>query len=288
MPLPIAEVLLVERTVWKFATADWDRLDALLHEEDWSQISRMTPDMGAQTLSDTLMRHAGCCIQKKNVVEKKSTHPWLNDVVVCAIADRRDAEGTPSEAEAARECSKTVMTEYNKWVCNVHDDLVTTKRGSKAWWKKQRQLQLQKQKCSSIPALKKLDGDWVGDSQGKADLLAETLSSKYSLPEQSVNEYSELKPRHLQWIHDRSSLLTHEAAQDIMSNFREDSATGLDAVPTRIIKRCAAALARPVYMLGMTILATGHWPLLYTQYWIACLFKKKKTFSMRQTIVAYI
>ena len=64
-----------------------------------------------------------------------------------------------------------------------------------------------------------------------------------------------------------------------MSTLKADSATGPDAVPTRVIKRCAAALARPVYMLAMTIVATGRWPALYTQHWIACLYKKKSVFD---------
>jgi len=74
-PLPVPEVETIERQVWKFATADWDRLDALLQKEDWSVVSFMCPDSGAKHLSETLLDHATRCIKKKKVVEKKThTH----------------------------------------------------------------------------------------------------------------------------------------------------------------------------------------------------------------------
>ena len=105
-PLPVPEVESIEREVWKFGTADWDRLECLLQEEDWSGMSCVCPHKGARHLSETVLEHAGSCIKKKRIVEKKSTHPWLNEAVLRAVADKRDAEGTPLEKEKAQACSK--------------------------------------------------------------------------------------------------------------------------------------------------------------------------------------
>ena len=234
----------------------------------------MEPDEGSRHLSETLLQHSGNCIQKKCVVEKKTTHPWLNDVVLRAVTEKRDAEGMASEIEKAKMCSQVVMQEYNNWVTKVHKDLTDMKPGSKSWWKFERQLQLQKQKCSSIPALKLADGSWTCDNKGKADVLATTLASKYSLAELRPNDYSDIDEEHLNWLIDRGQVLTPLAARDIMKSLREDSATGPDLVPTRIIKHCADSLAIPVYLLAMTILRTGRWPELYTLHWVACLHKK--------------
>ena len=172
-------------------------------------------------------------------------------------------------------CSQVVIQEYNNWVTKVHKDLTDMKPGSKSWWKFERQLQLQKQRCSSIPALKLADGSWTCDNKGKADVLATTLASKYSLAELRPNDYSDIDEEHLNWLIDRGQVLTPLAARDIMKSLREDSATGPDLVPTRIIKHCADSLAIPVYLLAMTILRTGRWPELYTLHWVACLHKKK-------------
>ena len=277
-PLPVRTI---ECEVWKFATADWDRLEALLHKENWSSIFRICPDEGARHLSKTLLEHARSCIPKKRIVEKKSTHPWLNEVVLQAVANKKDAEGTPSEKEKAVVCSSIVLREYNGWVSEVHKELASMRQGSKAWWKRERQLQLQKQKCSSIPALKKSDGTWTCDSKGKADELATTLVGKYTLTDQCDNEYSTIDDETLDWLIDRGKVLHPTAARDIMKALREDSATGPDAVPTRIIKRCADALALPVYLLAMAILRSRRWPEPYTIHWVACLHKKKSVCDAR-------
>ena len=237
-------------------------------------MSCVCPDEGARHLSETLLQHASSCVRKKRIVERKSTHPWLNEAVLQAVADKRDAEGTPGETEKAKACSSAVLQEYNGWVSDVHKH-ASMKQGSKNWWKVERQLQLQKQKCSSIPALKQEDGTWTRDSKGKADVLATTLSSKYTLAERQSGEYSTIQDERLNWLLDRGKVLHPAAARDIMKALREDSATGPDMVPTRMIKRCADALAVPVYMLAMAILKSGRWPEVYTTHWVACLHKKK-------------
>ena len=139
----------------------------------------------------------------------------------------------------------------------------------------EQQLQLQKKRCGSIPALKSTDGTWVRDSEGKANLLATALSNKYKLAELTSNEYSCINDEQLDWLIDRAAVLHPDAARGIMANLREDSATGPDKVPTRIIKQCAEALAMPLDFLAMAILASGRWPELYTLHWVACLHKEK-------------
>ena len=158
-------------------------------------------------------------------------------------------------------------------------DLEEKRKGSKSWWARERQLQRQAQRCCSIPALKKTDGTWVRNGQDKADLLAQTLSAKYTLAVQVKNEYTELAEESLTWATDRESVLTVKAAGQVMSGLREDSATGPDKVPTRIIKQCAQAVVFPMYLLATLILRTGRWPALYTMHWVACLHKKKIVFD---------
>ena len=193
---------------------------------------------------------------EKRFVEQKSSHPWLNESVERAVADKRDAEGTPSEKEQAKACSSIVLREYNDWVRATHHDLANMRQGSKAWLKKERQLQLHKQKCSSIPALKLHDGTWTCDNKGKADALATALAGKYALANLQEGEYTAITDETLEWLVDRGKVLHPEAAKNIMVELRADSATGPDAVPTRLIKNCANSLALPVYLLALAILRT--------------------------------
>ena len=181
MPLPVPRQELVLREGWKFGTADWDRLNADLEEEDWTSIEAMSTDDAANHLSKRVLELAEKSIQKTIIRDRKSTHPWLNDTVLQAVANKREAEGTPEEAARAETCSEVVKREYFAWVASVRRDLQDKNRGSKTWWARERQLQLKTQKCCSIPALKKPDGSWVRNAQGKADLLAQTLAGTYKL-----------------------------------------------------------------------------------------------------------
>ena len=60
---------------------------------------------------------------------------------------------------------------------------------------------------------------------------------------------------------------------------REESATGPDELPTRILKRCGAALARPIHMLIMLMLQHGIWPGAWKVHWIVPLYKRKAVFD---------
>ena len=135
--MPVPEVESIEREVWKFAAADWDRLEALLPEENRSSIFHICPDEGARLIPETLLGHARRCTPKKRIVEQKSTQPWLNEVVLRAVADKKDAEGTPPEKEKAVERSSIVLRAYNGWVSEVHKELASMRQGSKAWWKRE-------------------------------------------------------------------------------------------------------------------------------------------------------
>ena len=68
-------------------------------------------------------------------------------------------------------------------------------------------------------------------------------------------------------------------AQTCLQQLDEDSATGPDKIPARVLKRCAVQLAEPVYLLGLAILDSGVWPALWIQHWVAAIYKKKSVFD---------
>ena len=64
-------------------------------------------------------------------------------------------------------------------------------------------------------------------------------------------------------------------AERFLRNLREDSATGPDGLPARILRRCSKALARPVALIGRQLLRSGEWPDGWKLHWIFPLHKKK-------------
>ena len=64
-----------------------------------------------------------------------------------------------------------------------------------------------------------------------------------------------------------------------MAALREDSATGPDGLPTRLLKTCAAELAKPVHKLARNVLCSGRWPAGWCVHWIVPLHKKGSTWK---------
>ena len=75
----------------------------------------------------------------------------------------------------------------------MRGELLNMQSDFKAWWAKQRQLQMQKQQICSIPALKDSDDRRVLDMEGKANLFAKSFQNKFCRPIAEVNEYSQME-----------------------------------------------------------------------------------------------
>ena len=191
-----------------------------------------------------------------------------------AVQAKRLAPGSVEEAARAVECSAVVSAEYQSWYSRTQQDLNAMQRGSKSWWAKERQLQLNKQKQCSIPALQDKEGCWHRDARSKAQLLADTFAGKCNLPEEEINQYSEIQELGVEWRSDRMKNLQEETVERVLANLKADSATGPDLLPSRVLKMCSAALAFPVYTLTMTILREGVWPSSWGQHWAAPIYKK--------------
>ena len=73
--------------------------------------------------------------------------------------------------------------------------------------------------------------------------------------------------------------ITEDIVEKTLSELRCDSATGPDAIPTKIMKECAKQLARPLFILANRILDTGRWPDIWMVRWIVPLHKKNNVYT---------
>ena len=279
MPCTLVEASEFERQVWHFDTADWDRLKYELGSKEWpALVQNSDPERGVESINNTIQQAMADSISTKNIRDKQSTHPWINQRVMQAVQRKASARGECEQATRAKECSRIILEERNHWINRQRHELKTLPRGSKAWWRKEKQLQQVCQKQSSIPALRGLDGAWVRESQTKADLLAQTFMAKCKMPAEEANEYSALPKIAQPWQLDCSTLRV-KYAQKCLQQLDEDSATGPNKIPAKVLKRCAIQLAEPVYLLGLAILDSGVWPAVWIQHWVAAIYKKKSVFD---------
>ena len=115
-----------------------------------------------------------------------------------------------------------------------------------------------KGKTCNVPALRNSEGAWVTTAKGKADLFAKTFGDKYTLEAAEANRYTELAEDTSEvgnWL-----LPSKEDAKEVLKAVKEESATGPDSVPTRVLKVCAEELAEPLWLLAHKVLEEGRWP----------------------------
>ena len=77
LPFKAPEMVHIQREVWKFQSADWVKLRAVLEGEDWSFLEREDAETGAVRLMEMFLAHAETCIQKKVLHENKINTPLV-------------------------------------------------------------------------------------------------------------------------------------------------------------------------------------------------------------------
>jgi hypothetical protein len=269
---------IIRRRVWTVWKADWDGLRERLRNTCWDQLSELTPDEGVKLITDEVLDAARACIPQHVLRERKSTHPWMNDEVQDLVRKKHAAVGTSVEYAARDACSRGMMEAFSKYVQDEREALLQLRQASKGWWTKTRRLLHHQGRTSSIPALKDESKQWILDPASKADLFVDTFSKKVSLGIAEINDYTAIEPTPLK---EQGNLkpCTEREAEKMMNCLREDSGTGPDCLPARILKHCAASLAKPVKLLVDRIIESGEWPRSWMIHWIVPLYKKKGVFD---------
>ena len=113
----------------------------------------------------------------------KASHEWLDDRCRTAVAAKRAAQGTPSELARTSECSKVLLQTFHAHRPRLRVKLRALPRGSKKWWRLNKQLMKQTKPTTSVPPLKRNDGSWAASPVDRANLLAETFEDKGTLPD---------------------------------------------------------------------------------------------------------
>ena len=236
--------------------ADWERLHDSLADTCWDHIADQFSTAAAKWITDTILRSASSCIPLSTLRTKKSSHPWLNDRTIALVDAKRTAEGTPFEKAAA----------YHDYTARTAQKMRCIKPSSKLWWKKAKEVMKHEAQVSSIPALESNDGEWVLDAQGKANLFAVTFAEKCKLPRLCYNSHTVCTQCHE--LQTSVVCPSVEQCMAVLTVFRDDSSTGPDLLPARILKRCAEQLAKPLQSLLQRMLETKSWPESWREHWV--------------------
>ena len=107
------------------------------------------------------------------------------------------------------------------------------------------------------------------------------FTGKFVLPEPVNNTYSILQYGAV-WVLEAGLADWHTLRKwtlNALKALKEDSATGPDKLPTRLLKACAEELADFLTDLVLRILLEGEWPDDWREHWVVPLYKKKSVWD---------
>ena len=271
----VPEVHIVERELFDYKTAPWKNIDADLSSRDWdAELAALSVDEAASHFTSAILETLRKHIRHKRSRVHISSHPWLNDRCREAIEKKIAAKGSATETHERDECSRVLNEEHLKYVERTKTKLHKLSSSAKQWWKMSNSLQGRGKNSHGIQPLRREDGTWARVASEKAELLSDTFLSKSRLPEESFNEFSALPPG----LGDADDSFIPVRTRDVqrrLKKLKEDSATGPDAVASRVLKKCSGSLARPLAVIIRRMLREGRWPLCWRFHNIVPLYKKK-------------
>ena len=184
--VPEVKAKTISRYGFHIKRAKWSQLESALDNVDWSPLQRGTSEDALQFFMETLWLLLCIFIPYTEIKIEKRSHPWLNERCSQAILEKNQAENTEAFDAKRKACSQILSEEYKRHVTTLKEKIANLKKGSKQWWRLNRELLDKKNKLSSIPPLR--DGStWIDDSKSKANLLAQKFDAKAKLPNEEVD-----------------------------------------------------------------------------------------------------
>ena len=279
MKLPAPKAKKVERRVYDFKKAKWEQLSDDIQAAAWDCIDSGSVDEASVDFTEDLRSMINDAIPQRTLVEHKGSHPWIDDRVLDAVQRRNEAMGTEAEAAAVIECSDVLFEARSSYQARTKKELAEMPPGSKQGWKKSREILEQKSTSATIPALRATpSSDWCLSEQFKADLLADTFSSKNELAPR-VEEPMPIAGTMCEEQEWAPEIISEDDVARSLTSLREQSATGPDLIPTRVLKWCAHVLAAPVHKLLMRILDAGEWPAIWITHWVVPIYKRSAAWN---------
>ena len=131
VPLPEVTEKTICRYSWKLGQANWKELEKDLQEIDWQILLQGT----AQNAMTYLLEMISLCLQEhipyRKTIQKKSSHPWINERCKEAIAKKNTAEGSADFEAQRKKCTEVLAEEYQNYLALLREKIATIPRWSK-------------------------------------------------------------------------------------------------------------------------------------------------------------
>ena len=275
----------VGRKLWCFEKADPDKVIKCLQDADWGPVST-APDIDTawSYWQDIILAIADKTIPSKVVKRVKPKNPYVTPCIVQAIKAKRAAlrrlKKHPTAANkdsfklARNRVTHLLRKSERAHATSLHRSLRLSPSASTSsdFWHHMKVLQ-GKVKTSIIPDLFSPDSSLVTTAAGKADLLNTFFATQTVLPgaDTSIPDEASLP------FNDRSfsSLSTTPVEVfDVLRSLHEHKAPGFDGLPPRLLKLCAAGIAKSLCVLFNRSFSDGCFPSAWKSALVVPVFKK--------------
>ena len=275
VPFPAVKECAVKRVVWCLSDANWKSLQKELKEVDWSELARGTAEDSVNLflaiLWSLLIKHT----PRKEITNKQSTHPWLNDRCRQAIVNKNDAEGSDSFQAKQEMCDEVLRQERAKYTEALKAKLVTLPKSSKQWWRINRELLNRKATLMTVPPLRD-EGTWILEAKLKADTFAKTFAAKCQLVPETVDTpfFHEPDVEMMDFVAMRTRF-----TRRLLEKLDVSKATGHDRISAAILKRLGECLAMPFTRVCRRLYEEGCWPAVWKLHLIVPIYKRGSAFN---------
>jgi len=195
-----------------------------------------------------------------------------------AIANKHVAENTSRYEVECVKCRLVLTQEHDKYKAKLRVQIAGLSRGSKRWWRLNKQPMDRQSKASFFPPMRDAHGEWHRDPEKKANLFVECWSSKNKLPDEQYEQAFFVQPPQMA----SQFVIRRRTARRLLSALREDQATGPDDIGAVILKRLAKYLAVPLAILCRRIFSEATWPAKWRRHNVMPLFKKGSPYLPNQ------
>lgn len=179
LSFPSPDVTLVEREVLIHAKADWKGLRRAICQSHWRHfIVIEDADLSATNFEHELLKLVRRHIPVRELCEEKRDNAWHDDLCKELIAIKRAGFGTDECILLRDKCTAGLLRAYNEFVTRTRDKLLKLKPSSREWWRQSQSLMSLGVAREVIPLLRRPDGSWAKTPLDKANLLADTFSTK--------------------------------------------------------------------------------------------------------------
>ena len=178
-----------KRKIWKYESGDYDLLNQLIYDFDWTTVEHDTINTYAENFTNKILKICVSAIPSKVVTIRPSDPPWVTNVLRNAIRKRKRAHkfakrhNTPETGRKFRKLRNDSVNILKQLKRDYTDKLASkinsNTTSSKDWWKTFKSL-INKSKHENLPPLNS-NGRIINDLCDKANLFNAYFESQTQL-----------------------------------------------------------------------------------------------------------